>query len=179
MGFGYREAGTGGVFFPEPAMNTVRVGGGGNAQRDIIDSQENYYPIDARGRVVIPRCRHKGGSESWSNVVTSANGFHGSVKWIGGARVKIDNKDNKIKISFDSTASDESPWDSSGGDDHDTKTDCDDPSGGGGVSGVPVGSGGSGGVGGGGSGGGFPDYSGGVSAEDGQTEHGGGTGCCD
>lgn len=185
MSLGYRD-GIGGISFPaEETPRHVRVGGADLAT-EIVDDSGNYYPVDKLGRIVIPRCHCKddsstsgGGSSGESpstsdSVVTSANGFTGDVQWVGGAKITVTEQNNKIKISFDSTAQDESPWDSPEDPSHDTPTDCNDPAGGGGVSG----GGGGGGVPAAG-GGGFPDYSGGVSAGDGQTEHGGGAGCCD
>lgn len=82
--------------------------GGPEEDTAIVDSSDVPYGRNGRGEIVIPRCRH----DDESSVVTTANGFTGDVLWIGGNRIKVTNRKNKIKISFDSDAEDESPWDS-------------------------------------------------------------------
>lgn len=140
-------------------------------QYDVVDSTGAAYPRNGRGDIIIPKQRKDDGSESWpefSDVVTSANGRTGDVKWVGGTGIRVETRGQTIKISADSDATDESPWDSSA-----QENPCDHPGddkegNGGGVS--PDDDGGSG-IGGGGGGGG------GVSAGNDDT-HIGDNNCC-
>lgn len=133
-------------------------------QFDVVDSTGEAYPRNGRGDIIIPKQRR----DDISDVVTTANGLTGDVKWVGGTGIRVETRGQTIKISADSDATDESPWDSST-----QENPCDHPGddkegNGGGVS--PDDGGGGSDIGGGGGGGG------GVSA--GNDTHIGDNNCC-